>query len=231
MNQPMNQPINQPQPPMPPQPLLPPYPVNGLTAGPGGVSIGAVMPCADSIDAKTYMRNSGNGNQMECFSPDHKNNTGWILCDGSSVYIVMYPRLFNAVGFTYGKDGEDRFKVPDYRGFFFRALAVNGDQDPGLKEPPAALDKRTKAAGGLDNGVGSTQECNVQMHEHHYYNFPGVPTAVEQGAGTADTAQKDSTPKTTGLLIDDKDAQGTESRPKNIYVNCLIHAGLPGVIR
>jgi microcystin-dependent protein len=43
--------------------------------------------------------------------------TGWLLCDGSIISNGDYPRLFSAIGYTYGKSlVAGQFKLPDLRG-------------------------------------------------------------------------------------------------------------------
>ena len=45
--------------------------------------------------------------------------TGWLLCDGSAVSRTDYPRLFNAIGITYGSgDGSTTFNLPNLKGRF-----------------------------------------------------------------------------------------------------------------
>ena len=45
--------------------------------------------------------------------------TGWLLCDGSEVSRVTYPKLFTLIGTTYGEgDGASTFNVPDLRARF-----------------------------------------------------------------------------------------------------------------
>lgn len=41
---------------------------------------------------------------------------GWLLCDGSLLQITNYRALFNAIGATYGGDGQTTFAVPDLAG-------------------------------------------------------------------------------------------------------------------
>ena len=45
---------------------------------------------------------------------------GWLLCNGATHPVVMYPRLFNAIGNLYGMPATPGtvFKVPDLRGRF-----------------------------------------------------------------------------------------------------------------
>jgi len=42
--------------------------------------------------------------------------SGWLLCDGGSYAISLYPDLFAVIGTTYGSES-NRFSVPDLRGY------------------------------------------------------------------------------------------------------------------
>nr|WP_197486555.1 phage tail protein [Mucilaginibacter sp. L294] len=173
---------------------------------------GTVIAFAGQINQQTYLCGADN------YSPTLSNNTGWILCDGSALTASIFPELFSCIGYLYG-GYNDSFNLPDYRGYFLRGLAVNSTQDPGLNN-------RTAAVSGMNYGVGSTQRGMVQQHGHQYNAFP-----VQQGqggqysAGATISHQQNAT--TTGLSDGNSNLSGEEPRPKNIYVNYLIYAGLP----
>lgn len=38
----------------------------------------------------------------------------WLICNGRSFSPEQYPRLFNVIGYSYGRDG-DNFRIPDLR--------------------------------------------------------------------------------------------------------------------
>ncbi len=145
---------------------------------------------------------------------------GWMVCDGRELEIGTYPELFAVLGYLYGKVGNDKFCLPDYRGYFLRGVASNHEVDKGW-------DERTKNPApdstGSDKDIGSIQEEMVQMHEHQYQNYPGG------GATPGDTGTVNpSTPTTqysTDLYDDSSGAKplsGTETRPVNIAVNYII---------
>lgn len=75
--------------------------------------------------------------------------TGFLVCDGSTHSSVNYPRLFGAIGYTYGGDGNGNFQVPDLRGSFVRGWD-NGK--------------------GLDAGrqFGSFQAEDAGTHQHYF---------------------------------------------------------------
>lgn len=46
---------------------------------------------------------------------------GWLICDGRAISRQYNPRLFGAIGTTFGAgDGVSSFNLPDYRGAFLR---------------------------------------------------------------------------------------------------------------
>lgn len=172
---------------------------------------GTVIAFAGTIDPQTYVCGAYN------FGPVPANNTGWVLCDGSAVMESLFPELFKVCGYTYG-GSNGTFNLPDYRGYFLRGLAVNDTQDPGFGN-------RTAAINGVTDGVGSTQLCMVQTHEHGYTDYPGQPVNIGDAPGASLVSAKATF--TTGLYTDDSGTTsltGEETRPKNIYVNYLIYA-------
>jgi len=47
----------------------------------------------------------------------------YLYCDGQIYNKATYPRLFNAIGYAWGGDGVNFFRVPDGRGGFLRGIA------------------------------------------------------------------------------------------------------------
>lgn len=77
--------------------------------------------------------------------------TGWLLCNGQAVSRTSYPRLFAAIGTTYGQgDGSTTFNVPDLR-----------------ECNPVGIGKR---ASGVTNHneltLGGFQDDQYQQHSH-----------------------------------------------------------------
>jgi len=182
------------------------------------IPIGTVVAYAAEIDPNTYM--SGYHN----FSPNTLNDTGWLLCDGTKVMQSAFPKLFSLIGYTYG--GSDNvFMLPDYRGYFLRALEPSKKIDTGF-------DTRKKAdgSGKPASSIGSIEQCMVQMHEHAYNNFtvdqvmggdkPPLYNMLATGTGGTTNLYTDSGMGTK--------LPGDETRPVNVYVNYLIFAGYYG---
>lgn len=156
---------------------------------------------------------------------------GWLLCDGSSVTIARYPRLFRAIGFIYGQ-GQDAqgniqpgyFQLPDYRGRVLRG--VNGDaSDPlGLekgqqpRDPDASLRSAQGPGGWSGNAVGSLQYDALQAHEHEYEKASSPSTGGQQGSQDFSRNATADTEKIKSARVSE------ETRMKNQYVHFLIRA-------
>ena len=64
------------------------------------------------------------------YSLNTGNHDGWILCNGQSLDTTKYAALYGIIKSNYGMDGT-KFRVPDYRGFFLRALGeASGGDNP-----------------------------------------------------------------------------------------------------
>lgn len=70
---------------------------------------------------------------------------GWMICEGQSLNVTDYPELFEAIGTTFGGDGENVFNIPDLRDRFVRGWNGNGDEE---------------------REFGSYQKDAFQKHEH-----------------------------------------------------------------
>lgn len=98
---------------------------------------------------------------------------GWLKANGAVVSRTTYAALFAAIGTTYGAgDGSTTFKLPDYRGYFLRAL------DDGR---------------GIDTGrvLGSTQTSQNLSHNHG--GATGTQSADHIHYGTTDSANANHT--------------------------------------
>lgn len=143
--------------------------------------------------------------------------TGYILCQGQAVSRVgIYANLFAAIGIAYGSgDGSTTFNVPDMRGMFLRGVDGSSNNDP---------DKLTRTASGIGgntgNAVGSAQSYTVQSH-NHTTNYDGIPLIKYNNGGVADWASGSSI-LSQGSPFSVSNTGGTETRPKNIYVNYII---------
>jgi microcystin-dependent protein len=172
--------------------------------------------------------------------------TGWVLCDGSSYAPTgIYSRLFAVIGTTYGGDGVNTFKVPDYRGYFLRGVDQGSGHDPDATS-------RTSVAGTTPGAteVGTFEHQQVVSHSHgvsdpgHYHgpqswngnqgpnNFIGdgcggsalTPTSGfpphESGATRLECETNTTSTNVTNISINA--AGGSETRPSNMAVNYLI---------
>lgn len=187
---------------------------------------GTISAFAGEIDPSSYTCTSGPWLQNLNFGPTPRNNTGWILCDGSIFPVSLFPDLYAVIGNVYGGPPMQDARVPDYRGYFLRAITND-------KGSPANNDRKP-----YQNGsgfiVGQKQEDMLILHAHH--SFTGVGGSGGPPAPLLKSPppplEKEAQifvfpPAGTGPPIA-KQVTGEETRPINIYVNYLIYAGLPG---
>jgi microcystin-dependent protein len=139
---------------------------------------------------------------------------GWMLCDGRWLGTDIYPELFAALGYLYGKgtygNGKNTFRIPDYRGLFLRGF------DAGAGIDPQAADRIAPTGSGTMNVVGSLQCDTLQEHTHNYDLVqPSGISQPGQAAGTSVTSKPTTSPNAPAAF-------GPETRPKNIAVNYII---------
>jgi microcystin-dependent protein len=77
---------------------------------------------------------------------------GFLECDGSSLLVATYQRLFNVIAYTYGGSGAT-FRLPDLRGEFIRGYDHGRGIDP-------------------SRAFGSSQTDQSRL-EQHYHIMPG----------------------------------------------------------
>ena len=177
------------------------------------IPVGSVLAFAGEIAASPAPDSAGDhATEIEAW--------GWMICDGRELEVSAYPHLFAVLGFRYGGNGDDRFKIPDYRGYFHRGVDGGSGNDPDVSQ-------RTAPEGGTGKPeeVGSLQEDALQTHEHNYKTAPAP--AAPSNSGTASGAAGSATALTEKGPVDGPGAatavkvSENESRPKNIYV-CYI---------
>jgi microcystin-dependent protein len=153
----------------------------------------------------------------------------WLLCDGSQHASSQYNQLFQVIQNIHG-GAPPNFYLPDYRGYFLRG--VNGDRDPLDGDPD--LGNRLYPQPGLPSGqqgakgnnVGSVElTATAQANTKFAVAAPHLPTNrvwADKIAGYTNARFTDAIAHLTGPT----GGAGTESRPKNAYVDWYIKASL-----
>lgn len=92
---------------------------------------------------------------------------GWLACDGRAYASADYPKLFAALGTSWGNGSTGtggttgQFNVPDMRGLFARGVNDGSNRDPNAADRVAHL-----AGGNTGDKVGTFQEGSIQSHNH-----------------------------------------------------------------
>ena len=150
--------------------------------------------------------------------------TKFLICEGGAVSRTTYSDLYTYLGDAYGNgDGSTTFNLPDYRGYFLRSSDNGAGNDP---DAGARTDRGDATTG--DN-VGTIQGDDFELHGHQFTTSsdPGATGAagglVTQNSGiTNNSAHSGSSSNNSGQQIGGNG--GSETRPKNIYVNIGIRA-------
>lgn len=104
--------------------------------------------------------------------------SGWLFCDGSVVSNSDYPKLFSAIGYTYGKSlVAGQFKLPDLRG---RAPIGFDDMSNGLFSSPGVANRVPGA------NKPTTAQANTGSGSVSGGNYLGQPTSTS-GMGSTST--------------------------------------------
>lgn len=133
---------------------------------------------------------------------------GWLMCRGETVSRETYSALYAVVGnrFGYG-DSSTTFHLPDFRGVFLRG------RDAGRGMDPEYYSRSTYYSGGATgDAVGSFQSDAFASHSHNYSTYGGW-NAIPYEPGSYPFPGHSATTSSTG---------GSETRPRNVYVNYII---------
>ncbi len=175
------------------------FEVNGRIEDKSGIimPVGTILPFAGSIS---------------------KIPSGWLLCDGSAYSSTYdngkYGDLFFVIETNWGNgtSGTDSttgdFNVPDLRGQFLRGVDNNTGNDP-----DAAARSESAAGGNTGDAVGSKQIDQYKSHAH------GIGHIHPNERSGGSYCSSDSV--TLGYRYTSASG-GTETRPKNVYVNYII---------
>ncbi len=159
---------------------------------------------------------------------------GWLLCDGTELNIVEYFDLFLVLGTIYGGDGQQTFKLPDYRGYFLRGDGRGTEIDK-------SLENRKNTQGEDYDGVGSLELDSLEDHTHVYnaIDIKGTqstqipigkePSFIMQAATESSKASvPGSLIPASGKFTEARNSE--ETRPVNISVSYIIKACAAGRI-
>ena len=131
---------------------------------------------------------------------------GWALCDGSNIPNTPEYNEIRALATAAGHPG----KYPNLHGYFLRGATKDTLVDP---------DRNKRTGGSANLKIGSVQQDEFKSHNHTCSEVGGRVDRVgfADGGGPRTVSFRNTTPVIgyTG---------GSETRPKNVYVNFIIKA-------
>lgn len=145
---------------------------------------------------------------------------GWLVCNGDAISRNDYAELFNVIGNMFGSGNYvSTFNLPDLRGRFVRGVDNGAGRDPDAKSRTAS-----SSGGNTGDNVGSVQEDEFKKHNHLLPNIP-KDTGGKYGAPMGGSGLGITWPGYNGTPTPvSDDVGGSETRPKNIYLNYIIKA-------
>ncbi|MBL7998575.1 MAG: tail fiber protein [Candidatus Kapabacteria bacterium] len=177
-------------------------------------------------DSANYVKNIPNdvpvGTIIAYAGETLPSNGKWELCNGA-LKNRLNPAdtsLFNAIGYAWGGDGSNTFRLPDLRGIFLRGVSSNATdtyRDPDTSSTNRVKRYATDAAGNTGNKVGSIQWDEIKSHNHQ---MAGAQTVSSYSSGN-------NFPQNAyggGAGYNTSSTGGSETRPKNAYVLYIIRA-------
>jgi microcystin-dependent protein len=166
---------------------------------------------------------------------------GWLLCDGQG-YPPRddYAGLFGVIGYLFGVDGRENFRVPDLRGVFVRGAdhGRHTDPDAGERSTGDKVGSMQGYATGLPIKVFVTgvplkptsPPSSIDESGNHTHATPHIPNDDHNTAcalPSAPDAQEwnDDAPTTTKAGTHSHTVAGggdAETRPYNLYLYYII---------
>jgi hypothetical protein len=159
---------------------------------------------------------------------------GWVECAGQTLSRAAFPKLFNAIGDSWGSgDGRTDFYLPDLRGQTLRgwddkgsqkqAPAFGGDPDALTRAAPRPEIAAPGTAGNTGDSVGSIQPGLVGQHSHTNPNYSYWQLHnAERGNGIGMFMNYSG-----GMPSGPVDGGPAENRVNNVYVMYAIYVGAP----
>ena len=148
---------------------------------------------------------------------------GWFFCNGARLKRVDYAELYNVVGDAFGAPDSTAFNLPDLRGRFVRGVDHGAGNDPN-----AGSRKECNMGGNIGDKVGSIQEDEFGKHQHQVRSWG--QTSKTSPASADDAFSNRAFDPGSGAINESKETPsilnsgGSETRPKNVYVNWIIKA-------
>jgi microcystin-dependent protein len=159
--------------------------------------------------------------------------SGWLICDGNSYLISVYPELYAALVVSATRPWDNGpslgyFNVPDLRGAFLRGSGVNGNTTAGSN----GITGQSVGDYVSDTYLNHSHAITQTGHAHTVYakaasnfNTGGGATALNDmttpsGTGTIVTGTTSS--DNANITVDTSTTGGTETAPQSFGINFII---------
>jgi microcystin-dependent protein len=185
----------------------------------------------DFFNLAAHQRPMVGDTKTSAISVDH---LGWLFCDGRALAISDYKFLFDVIGYSFGSNTSNDFKLPDPAGRVPGFIGANGTND-------ASGNPLTSRLMGAESGAETHTLTVAQMpthnhgitdtgHTHSYFNQPGDLNALNTvGTDFADNIDVNQTTgsSTTGITINNTGGSNAHNnmQPTLFLGNLFIYSG------
>lgn len=145
------------------------------------------------------------------YSVQSGDHNGWLKCDGRSISRVLYPKLFEVIGTSFGSDDAETFKLPDCRGRILGTIGTGSGLTARSLGDKVGTETHTLT---VEEMPSHSHTINDPGHTHAYTNntndqqvsaLPG-----ETAADQADIGQTTGS-STTGITINNTGGGGAHN--------------------
>jgi len=157
-------------------------------------------------------------------SVDDEVPQNWLRCDGSAYSTATYKRLFDVIGYTFGKGTNSKFRVPDLRDMFVRGVS------PSTIMGERQTDKiKTHGHRTVNEGSGEGTTFVTGWRKLVGQELPvagpadGIPISTNSGGDLVHSPEQVNVILETDVArLDQTVFNGDESRPRNIALTHII---------
>jgi microcystin-dependent protein len=145
------------------------------------------------------------------YSVQSTDHNGWLKCDGRSISRVLYAKLFEVIGTSFGSDDADTFKLPDCRGRVLGTIGTGTGLTARSLGDKVGAETHTLTVGEMPS---HSHTINDPSHSHSYTNntnnqqvsaLPGETAADQEDLGATTGAS------TTGITINNTGGGGAHN--------------------
>jgi len=144
---------------------------------------------------------------------------GWLMCDGSSVDVATYSKLYGVIGTTYGSIDGGHFNIPDLRG----KTVIGTDVSYGLAQVAGSKTATLSTANMPSHShTGTTDSAGSHIHgvtdNGHTHGYDDAYFAENRGGKQSNFGTSSSTDYDNDYIYRNNPRPSTDEAKTNISI-------------